>query len=251
MIAKIIIISIIILISVFILTLFPLLSFMNGLLSHYCKNNPFFTEHEKYQIFPESKIIESNYQNIKKDYLNYNFPIKTFYEMLPEFNVVDIEKQKKEKIFWKVLPLKTTGKIIEPNKSYFPSLKNILQNPMIHNAFFSVLDPKLEIPPHIGYYKGYLRYHLGMIIPKEKERPYIVVGDEKYFWKEGEGVLFDDMFNHYVRNPTSQQRVVLFIDVIRPLTGIINWINKIVIFLIERNPIIKRIQKIQHESIKL
>jgi len=232
--------------------LHPLLFFMNGLLANYCNNGPFFTIEEKRKLFPFSSEIEANFKQIRKDYLNYRYPIKTFDEMLPEFIVTNKEEQTRNNKFWKILPLKTVGTIIEEQAVFFPSLNNILSNPLIHNAYFSVLEGNVKIPPHTGPYKGYLRYHLGIIIPSEEnKRPFIIVGEQKYFWKDGEGILFDDMYEHYVENPTSKDRVVLFIDVIRPLEGIINNINRLSIKLIERNPIMKKILKIQHESIKI
>lgn len=226
--------------------------FMNITLSKYCNNSAFFTHKEKQEIFPMSQYIESNYLSIRSDYINYKPPIKPFFEMLPDFFVGDKEKQIKENKFWKLLPIKTTGKIIQSNHKFFPSLHPILSNPSIHNVFFSVLDPNVCIPPHYGPYKGYLRYHLGLIVPEENgKKPFIVVDNQKYFWKEGEGIMFDDFYEHYVENPTSQQRVVLFIDVVRPLKGFIDKLNKIGIFLIENDPKLKEIQEIQHKSVKI
>jgi len=237
-------IPIIIIILIQIILLHPWLYFMNGILSFYCNNSAYLTVKEKLEIFPISQSLEKNYENIKKDFLNYPHKIPTFNKMLPEFVVTKDE-------LWKVLPLKTTGKIINSNFSYFPSLKNILPHPSIHNAFFSIMEPSCKLPPHIGPYKGYLRYHLGIIIPQENNKPFISVNKEIYYWKDGEGIMFDDMYEHYAENPTSKNRVVLFIDVIRPLKGLIDYLNRFSIFLIEINPIMKRIQRIQHESVKI
>lgn len=61
-----------------------------------------------------------------------------------------------------------------------------------------------------------MRYHLGITIPEENgKKPYIVCGGEKYEWIEGKGVIFDDMFIHYVNNPTNKQRIVLYLDIKR------------------------------------
>jgi beta-hydroxylase len=115
---------------------------------------------------------------------------------------------------WRTLVLKKQNKLV--NEKLFPQTSSLLDDPLIHNAMFSILYANVNIPPHTGYYKGYLRYHLGIIIPKDEEqRPFIICGDQKYYWNEGEGVLFDDMYLHYVENPTKYQRVVLYIDVLR------------------------------------
>ena len=65
---------------------------------------------------------------------------------------------------------------------------------------------------------GSLRFHLGLVSPNSPDC-YIYVDDQKYFWKEGEGVMFDETFIHYAENKTDHQRIVLFCDVERPLTN--------------------------------
>ena len=39
--------------------------------------------------------------------------------------------------------------------------------PNLFQAFFSILEPGKSIPAHEGPYCGYLRYHLGLIVPEE------------------------------------------------------------------------------------
>ena len=90
---------------------------------------------------------------------------------------------------------------------------------------FSILEPGKHIPRHIGFFKGVLRYHLALEVPDEGEC-YILVGGEKYSWKEGEDVLFDDTYLHEVWNKSSKQRVVLFCDVLRD-EDLPNWIRPV------------------------
>jgi aspartyl/asparaginyl beta-hydroxylase (cupin superfamily) len=144
--------------------------------------------------------------------------------------------------------LKKYGKIVDGIvNDKFPTTINLLKDDQIHNAFFSILDPGVEIPPHTGYYKGYLRYHLGVKIPNGDEKAYIVCGGEKYTWKEKEGVLFDDMYLHYVKNPTKKQRVVLYLDVKRKSDNkFVNFINDVCISLMENSPVLKMFLKNQH-----
>jgi len=42
-------------------------------------------------------------------------------------------------------------------------------------------------------------------------------------WQEGRGELFDDTFLHYVHNDTDEYRMVLFLDVEKPIN---NWLLK-------------------------
>lgn len=53
-------------------------------------------------------------------------------------------------------------------------------------------------------------------MPRERP-PHIRVAGQAYTSKEGEGVLFDDSWPHEVVNDASEPRVVLIVDVPRPL----------------------------------
>ena len=43
------------------------------------------------------------------------------------------------------------------------------------------------------------------------------MGEDIRHWEEGKSMIFDDTFNHEVWNDTDETRVVLFVDVLRPL----------------------------------
>ena len=88
-------------------------------------------------------------------------------------------------------------------------------------AMFSVLRPGARILPHSGVYKGCLRYHLGLITPNSDDC-YMIVNGNKYSWRDGQGILIDDTFEHWVVNNTNSTRVILFCDIIRPM----NFIGK-------------------------
>ena len=101
------------------------------------------------------------------------------------------------------------------------------QIPGMTTAMFSILSPRKHILDHRGPYKGVLRYHLGLIVPKDAEACRIRVGDDFRHWEEGRSMIFDDTFNHEVWNDTDETRVVLFVDVLRPLPfpeSAINWL---------------------------
>ena len=91
---------------------------------------------------------------------------------------------------------------------------------------FSVLAPGAVIRPHKGIFKGCLRYHLGLVTPNS-DACCIEVAGEKYSWRDGEGVLFDDTFVHHVRNDTSSVRIVLFCDILRPLNFVGRLVNAV------------------------
>ena len=188
------------------------------------KNPPFI--HNYHDIFPASKQVEKSYDKILMEYQAYEKnhinKINCIKENNPGFRI-EKKLNLKDDNCWRSIYLKKGGKIEEVMKEFFPHTMEAISDSQIHNAFFSILDPDVEIPPHIGYFKGYLRYHLGIVIPDTGERAYIVCGGEKYEWKNGHGIVFDDMYSHYVKNPTGKVRVVLYLDIKRIN---VSWMNQ-------------------------
>jgi beta-hydroxylase len=203
--------------------LYPILNIITIILNFVYKNPPFIKNY--YDIFPQAYNIEKNSNTIINEFNEYY----SKYEIIPIKKTNPgfiIENSSKEENAWRGLFLKKTGKINNEMIKYFPKTINLLKNDEIHSAFFSILDPEVEIPPHIGYYKGYLRYHIGIVIPNNEindinKKPYIVCGNERYYWKTGEGVMFDDMYLHYVKNPTQNMRCVLYLDIKRKSDNIL------------------------------
>ncbi len=112
------------------------------------------------------------------------------------------------------------------------------QIPGMTTAMFSILSPRKHILDHRGPYKGVLRYHLGLIVPREAQKCRIRVGEDFRHWEEGESVVFDDTFNHEVWNDTDETRVVLFVDVLRPLPSPWNQINRMIVKAIGYSPFV-------------
>jgi aspartyl/asparaginyl beta-hydroxylase (cupin superfamily) len=110
--------------------------------------------------------------------------------------------------------------------------------PGMKTAMFSILAAGKHIPHHRGPYKGVLRHHLGLIVPEPTADCRIRVGEEIRHWTEGGSLVFDDTYDHEVWNDTDGQRVVLFLDVVRPLTGMAAHINTALLWLIAHSPLI-------------
>ncbi len=112
------------------------------------------------------------------------------------------------------------------------------QIPGMKTAMFSILSPRKHILDHRGPYKGVLRYHLGLIVPRDAEACRIRVGEDIRHWQEGKSMIFDDTFNHEVWNDTDQTRVVLFVDVLRPLPFPESLINRLIVGAIGYSPFV-------------
>ena len=110
--------------------------------------------------------------------------------------------------------------------------------PGMSTAMFSILSPRKHILEHRGPYKGVLRYHLGLIVPEDAPACRIRVGEDIRHWQEGESMIFDDTFNHEVWNDTDETRVVLFVDVLRPLPSPESRINQLIVKAIGYSPFV-------------
>jgi beta-hydroxylase len=89
--------------------------------------------------------------------------------------------------------------------------------------------------------KDVMRYKLAIKVPRDRENVFICVNGEKYNWTEGEGVLFDDTYPHKVYNNTNEDRVVLYMDVLRPfLNPFLDLLNRFVVYLVSNSSIAKK-----------
>lgn len=110
--------------------------------------------------------------------------------------------------------------------------------PGMKTAMISILAPRKHLLAHRGPYKGVLRYHLGLVVPEDAEACRIRVGDDIRHWRAGKSMIFDDTFNHEVWNDTDETRVVLFVDVLRPLPFPESLLNRAIVKAIGYSPFV-------------
>jgi aspartate beta-hydroxylase/beta-hydroxylase len=129
---------------------------------------------------------------------------------------------------WKVYYLYAMGEKPAANRARCPRTAVLLdQVPGLFQAFFSILDGGKSVPAHCGPYRGYLRYHLGLVVPGEHP-PSIRIKDQHHTWREGQSILFDDSWNHEVTNTSTSERVVLIVDIRRPMPWPFASLNRFV-----------------------
>lgn len=111
--------------------------------------------------------------------------------------------------------------------------------PGMTTAMFSILAPGKRIPPHVGPYKGVLRYHLALRVPEPAAASGITVRGETRHWTEGGSLIFDDVWEHSAWNGSEQVRVVLFVDFVRPLRRTARIVNALVLRAIAYSPFVQ------------
>ena len=141
---------------------------------------------------------------------------------------------------WRIINLKVGDEYSSDANKHFPALVRLLKDiPEVCSCSISVLQEGVHIPIHVGYYKGIMRYMIPIIVPKDLENVFLCVNELKYSWTEGVGVLWDDTYPHKVYNNTNEIRVVIYMDVVRPLSGALNAMNRFILRLASNSKIVK------------
>ena len=207
--------------------------------------------------YPELAVLARNYQTIREEcesLIQSSLRIPGM-EELTSYTSGGIHQ-----IAWKSFMFKS-GTFIDENCALAPKTAALLRGiPGVYTAFFSVLEPKQHIKAHWGYWKGFVRYHLGVVIPDNNrdskcwirinpnaqartgDREQIVQG-EKYYWHEGEAVLFDDTFLHDAANESDQVRVVLFLDLARKMPWPLALLNRLFLWIAHQDKSVREIRK--------
>ena len=178
--------------------------------------------------YPPFRLLDRNYPVIREELeavLNYRERIPRYHDLdKGESYISGSEDPDKN---WRVFMLWSFAGTPAANQARCPRTTALLnQIPNLYQAFFSILDAGKSIPAHSGTYYGYLRYHLGLRVPKNNP-PSMRVKDQWHTWEEGRSILFDDSWNHEVVNKSDDLRVVLIVDVLRPMPRslhVANWV---------------------------
>jgi len=187
--------------------------------------------------FPWVRALEANWRTIRGELDG----VLTRRERLPNFQDISTDQRSlTQDDRWKTFVLYGYGYKAPRNCARCPETARLVEQvPGMLTAFFSILAPGKHIPSHRGPYKGVIRYHLALMVPEPRERCRLRVGGTTVHWEEGKSLVFDDTYKHEVWNDTSGTRVVLFMDVLRPLPFPLSALNRLIIALIRRHPFIQ------------
>ncbi|HSF95854.1 MAG TPA: aspartyl/asparaginyl beta-hydroxylase domain-containing protein [Thermohalobaculum sp.] len=176
-------------------------------------------------LFPALKEFEDRWEEIRDEAAE----IVKLREHIPGFQEISPDQYRIATANnWKTYVLFGFGERLEKNCRQAPVTAEILGRvPNIQLAMLSILAPGYHIPAHTGVTKGILRAHLGLIIPREREKCRIRVGDQIRAWEAGKVIVLDDTYEHEVWNETDEERVILLFDFNRPMRlggRFLNWL---------------------------
>lgn len=187
--------------------------------------------------FPWTRLLEDNVEQIAADLQR----VLTVREALPNFqDIAPDEIELSDDDGWKTFWFLGYGVWDDANCLRCPTTAALLRAvPGLTTAFFSVLGPGKSLPPHVGPYRGVLRHHLALLVPEPAHASGIRVGGEVRHWERGRSLVFDDTYLHDAWNGTDSDRVVLFIDVQRPLRRPADRANAALIRAVSRSRFVR------------
>ncbi|TAM83809.1 MAG: aspartyl/asparaginyl beta-hydroxylase domain-containing protein [Acidobacteria bacterium] len=181
------------------------------------------------QEFPWVPAVEAEWKTIRKELDE----LMLRRDEIPNFqDYSPIQRRITQDDRWKTFFLYQFGHVEKENCARCPETVRILKKiPGMNTAMFSILAPGKYIPPHRGAYKGVLRYHLGLLVPKPEHSCRIRVGNDIRHWQEGKSLIFDDSHEHEVWNDADSYRVVLFVNFRRPTAFPLSLANRLLIWI--------------------
>lgn len=145
---------------------------------------------------------------------------------------------------WRSFFLIGYGFKVEENCIRAPKTYNLIKKiPELNSAFFSILEPGAVIPRHRGVTRGLITCHLGLNIPTNKESCVIQVEDQDLNWENGKWLIFDDSYFHEVHNDTDERRVILLLQIIRPMKFWARLVNNFMLWGIRKTSFVKDAKK--------
>ena len=173
------------------------------------------------EYYPELKILEDNWETIRDEAI----ALAKAQLIKPSDNYDDLAFNSFFRTGWSRFYLNWYDDFLPSALEHCPkTVELVKQIPYMKAAMFASLPPGATLTEHRDPFAGSMRYHLGLITPNS-EKCNINVDGQKYWWKDGEAVIFDETFIHVATNQSEDQRIVLFADISRPLRYA--WADKI------------------------
>jgi beta-hydroxylase len=174
--------------------------------------------------FPELAPLTANWERIRAEALQ----LYGMGDIKASDRYDDVGFNSFFKTGWKRFYLKWYGDAHPSAHTLCPFTTALLADiPNVKAAMFAALPPGSRLVQHRDPFAGSIRYHLGLSTPND-DGCYIEVDGERYSWRDGQAVLFDETYLHYAENTTDRNRIILFCDVERPMWfPVAAWINRL------------------------
>lgn len=171
------------------------------------------------RYFPNAVRFTAAWETLRDEALQIAGQLHTvprFHELMPQQEEISANDGRD----WRMFVMKAYGHVSHENLSRCPAIASILTHcPEVLSATYSFLAPGKHVPEHRGPFRGVLRFHLGLSMPRDAKGnlgAILWIDHKPHLLDNGECLLWDDTFPHELLNTTDQVRAVLLLDVWRP-----------------------------------
>jgi len=169
--------------------------------------------------FPQAEIFRENWLAIRNEALAISTErlskVPRFHELMKE----QTEISANDGIDWRMFTMKAYGVDVPENVARCPVTASVAARcPNVLSCSFSFLAPGKHIPVHRGPFRGIVRFHMGLSMPRNETGELgavLWVDGVPHYLGDGDTLLWDDTYPHEVLNATNDVRIALLLDVWR------------------------------------
>jgi beta-hydroxylase len=184
--------------------------------------------------FPWTATLEKNWEAIRDEAATL---LPRIEEVPPLRSVSPDHRRIAATDLWKSFFLYGYGYRLDDNCARCPFTADLVSRIAgLNSAFFSILLPGMHIKAHRGPTKGLLTCHLGLMIP---EGCRMQLADSTIHWREGECIVWDDTYRHEVWHEGATPRIILLVQVKRPLRAPGKQVADLFLAGIRRSPFVQ------------
>jgi aspartate beta-hydroxylase len=171
------------------------------------------------EVFPGGADFAAAWEGLRDEAL----AVAGMFDQIPKFHEIMREQtaiSANDGRDWRMFVMKAYGADVRPNLARCPLLATLLgDHPEALSATFSYLAPGKHVPLHRGPFRGVLRFHVGLSMPRDDGGELgatLWIDGVPHRLADGETLLWDDTYPHEVLNATDKVRIALLLDVWRP-----------------------------------
>lgn len=168
--------------------------------------------------FPAAKDFVAKWQDIRDEALavrrNLN-SVPRFHELMKEQADISANDGRD----WRMFIMRAYGIDVAENLARCPTIAGLIgDRPEVMSCALSFLAPGKHVPKHRGPFRGILRFHLILAMPRTPSgdvAAVLEIDGKPYRLADGDRLLWDDTFPHEVWNKSEEVRIALLLDIWR------------------------------------
>lgn len=170
------------------------------------------------QYFPAAKEFTARWKDIRAEALDLRRNLDSvprFHELMKEQADISANDGRD----WRMFIMRAYGVDVPENLARCPTAAALIADrPEVMSCALSFLAPHKHVPKHRGPFRGILRFHLMLTMPRKPDgdvAALLEIDGKPYRLGDGDCLLWDDTFPHEVWNHSDEVRIALLLDVWR------------------------------------